>query len=172
MTTVHETPHQAQCCQEPALTEEEKWALLERAENCAWSRYQRELLGPKLVWVKRRLFCRLFRYRDELVRLKESAPESWSPRVRFTFEDASYALHECGDPACDVPRWPHDHLISVINRRDDAIATATAKLELVALHLDKIQKVFWTRHREIERLKHETVLLRQVVAPQRQRRWR
>jgi hypothetical protein len=32
--------------------------------------------------------------------------------------------------------------------------------------------VFWTRHREIERLKHETVLLRQVVAPQRQRRWR
>ena len=149
-------------------------ALLDRAENCAWSRYRRELLGPKLVWLEGRLFCRLFRYRDELIRLNESAPESWSPRVRFMFEDeaAWYALPECHDPACDVPRWPQENLISVINRRDDAIATSTAKLELVALHLDKIQKVFWTRHREIERLKHETALLRQVLAPQRRRGWR
>jgi len=185
MTTVHETSYQTQHCQEhtpadaaDAVDDARIQALLDRAENCEWSRYRRELLGPKLVQVEERLMRRLFRYRDELERLREGAPESWSPRVRFSFEveAASYALHECGNPACAAPLWPQDNLISVINRRDDAIATAEAKLQLVDLHLSKIQNAFWERRREIEReterLKHGITILRQVMAPQRRRRGR
>jgi hypothetical protein len=114
---------------------------------------------------------RLSRYRDEWERLTDSASESWSPRVRFSFVEGPFTLHQCGDHASAVPLWPHHHLIYVINRRTEAIATARGKLQCVDRRLGKIQGVFWKRHREIERLKHETALLRQVMAPQRRRGW-
>lgn len=155
------------------LSDEERDQYLNAAENCAFSRYRRGVLGPKLVWSEGRLWQRRFRYFEEYERLQESSPSEWHPRVKFLFCEGPFTIEDHGDHDGIIPLWPHAHLIYVINRRDDAISTAHAKYLIAVRRLEAIQDLFWERHREIQRLQQRNHLLKAMLAPKREKsKWR
>lgn len=133
----------------------------------AFERYRNQILGEKLVWFERRLFARLHCYIKELERHQETTADQWRPRVMFLEVIGPCSLIQFGDHAHLIPHW---RLISVFDRKQWAIATARAKIQLVDHRIARVQNIFEARRREIERIQDQNHRLRILLAPRQRAR--
>lgn len=164
MLTVTEDPSTAQAAEKyaPDLTPEQRAKLEALAERRA------AILGPKLTWLEKRLWERRHGYFDEYERLQETSETEWSPRVAFLYCEGPFRICPHGNA---IPLWRHEHLIYIINRRNDAIRTMHAKFMATVRRIETIQfDVYWPRLKQLDQLRNENRRLRALFEPRPRRR--
>lgn len=151
---------------EQHVSDEEADRLLEVLRNSRWTRYRNRVLGPKLLWLEARAFLRLDKWCAELERLEQLPADAWRPRVKFQYYEGPTRICPHGNT---IPMWEYEHLLEVVERREDALATIRLIINILDRRLGDIQHIFWTRHREIQQLEAQNKRLKILLAPRRGR---